>query len=998
MRLEDLLRRLHGVRPSGSGYAARCPAHEDREPSLSVSEGEDGRVLIHCHAGCSTEAVVQALGLRLADLMPEDRTHDASIGDGRRGREPAPPPIEVARYTYRDEGGRPLYQVRRYQPKTFRQYRREGDGWRAGLGGVRRVLYRLPEVLEAARAGRVVIIVEGEKDVDRLADLGFVATTCAMGAGKWRDGGYSEALRGAHVVILPDNDGPGRRHAAEVARSVYDVARSVRIVDLPDLPEKGDVSDWLDAGGTAEDLRRIIKETPALEAPPEPPPEPPERRQEVTGRSRKVGDDRERERQEIAEEARRLVLEAWTPMEVFRHHGRAGEVREERDGQTRLPDNGGLLIKGGEWYCHAEEVGGGAIEAWAWCTKRTLPLGGRAYWDVLREMADAKNIELPDAWKDEEHRGRRRTRDASRERPRESAPTRLCRLAKARFRFIRDVDGTPYLVGDDHVALPLRGAGRSALARAFYEAEGQGLTASTLSEAMPTLEAMAAFEGEQEQVHVRVARLDDRVYIDLGSAGVAVVEPGRWHVMTAPLSSHKAQTTNGWPVFTRPPGFLDLPAPVRGGRLDELGAFVRAEGDGLPLTAAWLIGALGSPAGYPLLVLSGPQGSGKSTTARLLRALLDPQTGGLTAPPREVRDLVVTAANAHIVALDNLSTVPGWLSDALCRLATGGGLRTRALYTDRQEAIFEARRPIILNGIPDLVRYADLADRSIPVRLSMIPDSEREMEADLWRRFEEARPRLLGALLDAVALGLARIDQVRPERLPRMADFAAFVLAAEEALPGPAGRFLEAYAGAQEDLGATLLDDPLAQALLDFVDERGTWEGTATDLHAALLQHAGHERVPHGWPKTPAALGSMLSRLEPPLLAAGVEIMRGRSKRARTWCLTKKSRKMLSPLSPPSPNGQNGGKNRDSGVTATAVTLPSPVSSSPSPGNSGDSKGDGGDSKGDTAAVTQKTAKTPSKTAIGDGGDSGDSKNRDFLGDDEDGFELRPIRESNPPF
>lgn len=271
MRTEDLLRRLHGVRRSGSGYVARCPAHEDREPSLSVSEGEDGRVLLHCHAGCSTEAVVQALGLRLADLMPEDRTRHASIGDGRRGREPAPPPVEVARYTYRDEEDRPLYQVRRYQPKTFRQYRREGGRWVPGLGSTRRVLYRLPEVIEAARKRGGVIIVEGEKDADRLADLGFFATTCPGGAGKWRPE-YTEVLRGAHVAILPDNDEPGRRHAAEVARSVFDVAESVRIVELPGLPAKGDVSDWLDAGGTAEDLRRIIRETPPLEAPPVAPP------------------------------------------------------------------------------------------------------------------------------------------------------------------------------------------------------------------------------------------------------------------------------------------------------------------------------------------------------------------------------------------------------------------------------------------------------------------------------------------------------------------------------------------------------------------------------------------------------------------------------------------------------------------------------------------------------------------------------------------------------
>jgi len=245
-----LLDRLEAVRRNADGWTARCPAHDDRTPSLSVSEGTDGRVLLHCHAGCDTKAVLDTLGMTAADLFP------AGKPNGRTRRE------IVATYPYTDEDGALLFEVVRFWPKDFRQRRPDGrGGWTWKLGDTRRVLYRLPEVVEAVRDDAAVYLCEGEKDADRLAGLGLCATTPPGGAGKWR-AEYTEALRGARVAILADNDDAGLEHAEAVARALHGTADDVRVVQLPGLAEKGDVSDWLDAGGTARDLAILARAAP----------------------------------------------------------------------------------------------------------------------------------------------------------------------------------------------------------------------------------------------------------------------------------------------------------------------------------------------------------------------------------------------------------------------------------------------------------------------------------------------------------------------------------------------------------------------------------------------------------------------------------------------------------------------------------------------------------------------------------------------------------------
>ncbi|MDP9366716.1 MAG: DNA primase, partial [Chloroflexota bacterium] len=251
--LELVVSRLKGVKRSGQGFSALCPAHGDHSNSLSVREDENGVVWIKCFAGCAKEEILQALNLTWSDLYPEEHDDHGAPRAGRR---------IVAAYDYRDADGVLLYQVVRYEPKEFRQRRPNGKGgWIWNLDDVPRVLYRLPE-LRAADPTEPVFLVEGEKDADNLVALALVATTNAGGATEWQ-GEFAEALRDRVVVLLPDNDEAGRKHVAVVGRSLLGIARELRVLDLPDLPPKGDVSDWLAGGGTAEDLRRLAAEAPA---------------------------------------------------------------------------------------------------------------------------------------------------------------------------------------------------------------------------------------------------------------------------------------------------------------------------------------------------------------------------------------------------------------------------------------------------------------------------------------------------------------------------------------------------------------------------------------------------------------------------------------------------------------------------------------------------------------------------------------------------------------
>lgn len=232
MKLDEFLARLDKPTKSASGHMARCPAHEDRSPSLSIAEGEGGKLLVKCLAGCATEDVTKALGLKMADLFPDEGKRNGN------GRAPGSGKGSiVATYDYRDADGTLLFQVCRMNPKDFRQRKPDKaalDGWAWSTKGIKRVLYRLPEIKAAIANGETVFLAEGEKDVGALVEKGLAATCNAGGAGKWNLD-YSNTLAGAGVVIIADKDTSGRAHAANVAAKVHGIAASVKVIELPDV-------------------------------------------------------------------------------------------------------------------------------------------------------------------------------------------------------------------------------------------------------------------------------------------------------------------------------------------------------------------------------------------------------------------------------------------------------------------------------------------------------------------------------------------------------------------------------------------------------------------------------------------------------------------------------------------------------------------------------------------------------------------------------------------
>jgi putative DNA primase/helicase len=271
----------------GGGIKACCPAHDDKNPSLDVDHGDKGKVLLYCRsAGCPARSIVDALDLEWSDLFQDDPSWKPSGNHKTRKRSPQtirePKPkaqpkakksapalnqcTREAEYLYRDADGNTLYKQVRFSGeggyKTFLSEHPDGNQWKSGRGNANRVLYRLPELTQAD-PNEWVYLVEGEKDADNLAALGLVATTNdgGGGPGKWKHEYHAAPLKGRRVVILPDNDETGRAHEREVFASLSGLASEVRVVRLPGLEDKGDVSDWLGAGGTLDELRRIVDET-----------------------------------------------------------------------------------------------------------------------------------------------------------------------------------------------------------------------------------------------------------------------------------------------------------------------------------------------------------------------------------------------------------------------------------------------------------------------------------------------------------------------------------------------------------------------------------------------------------------------------------------------------------------------------------------------------------------------------------------------------------------
>jgi hypothetical protein len=249
-KLEQILEKLNGVEKYGKGHRALCPCHNDHKPSLFVTEVSDGRILMNCRAGCKTTDILAKLGFTMADLFP-----DASEGTNKT--------IEET-YDYQNKDGNLLFQVIRYKPKDFRARRPDGNGgWIWSKEGITPVLYHLPDVSRAVNSGTTIYLPEGEKDCDNLWDVGLIATTAPFGASSHWLSEYTDTLSGAkQVVVLPDNDEPGRKHVEDIVQKLHGKVESLKVVELPGLNIGGDITDWLKDGHTPDDLRQIVETTP----------------------------------------------------------------------------------------------------------------------------------------------------------------------------------------------------------------------------------------------------------------------------------------------------------------------------------------------------------------------------------------------------------------------------------------------------------------------------------------------------------------------------------------------------------------------------------------------------------------------------------------------------------------------------------------------------------------------------------------------------------------
>ena len=462
---------------------------------------------------------------------------------------------------------------------------------------------------------------------------------------------------------------------------------------------------------------------------------------------------------------------------------------------------------------------------------------------------------------------------------------RLIRLAEmAQHDLFHTPDGHAYArvhVRDHYEVhhLRRRGGYRQHLLGMYFDEHDRPPSAQGLEDALAVLEARAVHRGRTEDVFVRVAAhpTGPGVVVDLGDDAwrQVVVTADAWHVTREPVVA-----------FRRPAHALALPEPTRGGRLDLLRDIINVPDDTWVLIVAFLLGALLPSGPFPILLLIAQQGSGKSFLATLLKNLLDPASAPLRAAPRDERDLLIAARNSWVLCFDNLSTVSDALSDALCRLATGGGLSTRRLYSDDDEVVLEAKRPTILTGIEDLATRGDLLDRSLPVELLRIEDGDRRTEDELLKDYEEVLPLVLGSLLDAVVVGLRRRPTISVANLPRLADFAQWAIACEPATGLAEG----AIAAALDDVAkrgahTSLESDPLGGALRDVLDRReGRFVGRASELLGELdAVVSDSTRRAKNWPKAANALAGRLRRLAPSLPAVGISVSSSRAQGIRTW-------------------------------------------------------------------------------------------------------------------
>lgn len=451
------------------------------------------------------------------------------------------------------------------------------------------------------------------------------------------------------------------------------------------------------------------------------------------------------------------------------------------------------------------------------------------------------------------------------EKSKESQASKVAKLARERYALFLSDDGRPYAVANDgpHLAVPLRGkAGlRSQLARIYADENNGAVPSQTaLADAMTVLEGVAA--GTEPRVpQLRVARHGESIVVDLGTPDgrCVVVGPHGWQ--REPRS----------PVLFRRSGAMkSLPEPVRDGDgLATLRALLNIDEAGFRLLVAWLVAAFIPDLPHPILAFRGEQGTGKSKAAQMVIGIVDPSGAPKRTAPRDMRTWATQAFNSWALCLDNVSIVPDWLSDALCRAVTGEGVIDRALYTDDDVVVLEFRRVLAMTTIDAGALQGDLAERLLTLELNLIPEDKRREEADLDAAFSDGHAAILASLFDLLSQVVNALPDTTLTHRPRMADFAR-VLAAVDRVRG--WNTLDSYRQSARDAVSDVLDgDPFGQAVLTLADRAGP-DGVTMTAREILDAVEAPDKLPKGWPKDPTRAGAKLKRLAPTLRTVGVEI------------------------------------------------------------------------------------------------------------------------------
>lgn len=444
------------------------------------------------------------------------------------------------------------------------------------------------------------------------------------------------------------------------------------------------------------------------------------------------------------------------------------------------------------------------------------------------------------------------------------------------------------------------------LSHAIFSSLGIMPPESLLKNVIRQLKGEALY-GKNPVEHVvfhRIAEAGGNVYFDLCDS--------EWHVIEI--------TPSGWWLANNPPvRFVrssvsrPLPEPTPGGNLNEIFGFVHiTRREHKVLFLSWLVGALQTHAAYPILMLCGSQGAAKTTACRIAAGLIDPAEPQLVSGYSSERDLLVDATHSHVIGIDNVSEIDHRLSDALCRLATGSGMRRRKLYKDSDLFAITVKKPVTLNAITQTATRGDLLDRMITLRLDAIPEGERREEAKLFAAFKDRRPAILVALLTAVSAALRKHSQLNVANLhlPRMADFAVWVMACERELGFTEGEFLRAYTANRREASDTTLEfSTIGLPIIKLVDSGGgSWQGAIKELLAALNAKATEQdhRDPD-WPKSEKALASALNRIDANLHATGYRVQwlrRDSRTRRRIVRIEGKSKRTVVEFQTDAENGQ----------------------------------------------------------------------------------------------